>query len=122
MTFGELTESERVLIENLRKLNRSDLVFHHLPAILSKRIRIMIERGAVYNGHGSCVMEQIYSAFDQSAYHKMSDPVLRLKNICTEKAAPLSDGQLRDLVDDAANYADMWLCVREEVRRNGLRQ
>jgi hypothetical protein len=118
--FKDLTDTERALIENLRILKSSDPVFTYLPQVLSSRIRIMIERGAKYNGHGSSVMEQIYSSYDQSAFHKASDPMLRLKNICTEKAEWLPDSKLHELPDDAANYLDMWLCAREEVKRNGL--
>lgn len=118
MTFGELTEAERAVVEKMRVLAKQDATFLWLPIALMDRFDIMIERGARYNGHGSTVLEQMYFLNDQSAYHKMVDPINRLKNICPRSIAMLSDDDLHQLPEDATNYGDIWKCCRLHIQNN----
>jgi hypothetical protein len=96
----------------MRILAKQDSTFVWLPVVIAERLSIMVERGARYNGHGSTVMEQIYFVNDQSAYHKVVDPINRLKNICPKTTQVLTDADLHQLPEDAANYLDMWRCCR----------
>jgi hypothetical protein len=112
LNFAELTEAERQVVEQMRVLGKQDPTFLWLPIVLADRMAIMVERGAKYNGHGSTVMEQIYFVNDQSAYHKVVDPINRLRNICPRSTQVLSDKDLHQLPEDAANYLDMWKCCR----------
>jgi len=121
LNLADLTEEERTLIEGMRILARLDPRFKFLASSRASRDRIMIDRGALYNGNGSSVIKQLYYKKDQSAFHKAFDPMNRLENICCTKEAGqgLPDATLLELPQDAANYLDMWLCCREDFKANG---
>jgi hypothetical protein len=115
----DLTEGERLVVERLRVLAAQDKTFCFLPQVMADRLQIMIERGAKYNGNGSSVMDQVFYAQDQSAFHHALRPMQRLKNICPKHTGVLAENDLHELPEDAANYLDMWLSCRRAVRTEG---
>lgn len=115
----ELTEGERLVVERLRILQEQDKTFKFLPQVLADRMQIMVERGTKYNGKGSTVMEQIFFAQDQSAFHHAFRPMVRLKNICPNHTGMVADKTLHELDQDAANYLDIWRCCRVAAKMNG---
>ncbi len=119
MHLTELTEEERRVIELMRILGKQDPTFVFLPAVWIDRLSIMVDRGSKYNGNGTCVKDQIFYNNDQSAFHKMVDPMNRLKNICPNQITMVDEADLHELPMDATNYGDMWLACRKQRQAEG---
>lgn len=119
MHQSELTEAERRVIELLRILGKQDPTFVFLPEVWIDRLAVMVDRGAKYNGNGTCVREQIFYNNDQSAFHQMVNPMNRLKNICPNQTTMIADADLFELPLDATNYGDMWLACRKQRQAGG---
>lgn len=119
MHLQDLSEDERRVIELYRLLKNSDQAFQHLPTVHADRMKIMLDRGHRYNGSSSSLASQIFYMGDQSAFHRTFDPINRCKQPVTSGKPNIPDSEIRDLIEDTANYTDIWMCLRNARSKSG---
>ena len=107
-----LPESHAYLLERIRLLEKQDPAFKHLAAVLADRLTLMLKKGGRYNRGRSGVMDHVYYRGDQSAYFHMKRYDTRLDAVTFDMQFYYPDEEILDLIEDPANYADMWLCCR----------
>ncbi len=119
-----LTEPEKRLFELLRYFKK-DRSLQHLDAILIKRLQIMQERDKAYNNTNDCYANT-FGEGDGEAYINIKRNFERIKdtvhngNNHLEIDVPMDKFEDKELLEDQANYTDIWLCNRWERRQNGL--
>ena len=118
-TGEKLSESEQLLIENIRVLSKQDPTFEYTTESLNDILSILRKRGAKYNGDTSGVLEQIYGMKDMSAFVHTQRPVNRMKQILSNNGIYCPDDEILDKIIDTNGYSIMWLNCRKWVRSNG---
>jgi len=115
----DLTEAERHLIETMRMLKDQDDTFRFLPQVVADRLRQALQKGRVLNGSASGLMDQMFYAGDESAYHITARNYIRLQQPVDTHHKAIPDDILQDRLVDGANYTDFWMCCRLERKENG---
>ena len=120
----ELREYEKTLVELLRHFD-DDRSLRHLPAIWIKRLQILKSRDAVYNNTGSCYTNT-FGDGDAEAFINCKRNFERIRDIThngnnhLECHVPMQKFEDKEILEDQANYLDIWACNRFERRSNGL--
>ena len=119
----ELREYEVRLIELLRNFD-NDQSLQHLPAVFIKRLQILKSRDAVYNNTGSC-FTNTFGDGDAEAFINCKRNFERIRDIAhngnnhLECNIPVQKFEDKELLEDQANYLDIWMCNRMERRNSG---
>ena len=119
----KLSEPERRIIELLRYFEK-DRSLKHLSAILIKRLQIMKSRDLTYNNTNSCY-DNTFGEGDGEAYINCKRNFERIRDIVhngnnhLEIEIPMHKFEEKEILEDQANYLDIWLCNRWERRQSG---
>lgn len=122
----ELKEYETRIIEQLRYLAK-DKAFQHLPEVLIKRLDILIDRDKSYNRTQSAY-ENLFSDGDAEAFINTRQTMKRIEDIVhngnahLECEIPLDIFEQKEILEDMANWIDIWMCCRKERRVNGFQK
>lgn len=114
-----IPEAHAYLLEQLRLLERQDPTFKHLAYVIAHRLRLMVGKGGKYNRPGNGVLEGTYYRGDQSAFFNSHRYDFRLMTLTDDNRRFYSDEEILELIQDPANYHDMWLCCREAHKHSG---
>ena len=109
-----LTEAERRIIHSLRTLEAQDNTFRFFPQVIAERLAVAVAKGRDLNGAASGIMDQIFYAGDESAFHITFRNYVRLQQPIATYHETVPDDAILDRLIDGANYTDYWRCCRLE--------
>ena len=116
MNFGELTEQEVKLIEQLRLL-KHDKSLKYLPDVLIANLNIFIDRDKKYNATDSSY-ESTYQNGDAEMFINTNQVVRRVSDIMhngnnhLECEVPMTKFEDQQILNDLSNWSLMWQCHR----------